>query len=76
VNLYFKRAARDAHEAHLFAETTRQAVKDKICVEKVLGSVMAAGYGSLFALMDKLLNIHDQQLSVHNVAMYPIHIIC
>jgi hypothetical protein len=75
-NLQDERVAKDAHEAHLFAETIRRAVEDKLHVEKVLGSVMATGSGSLFALMDKLLNICDQQLFAHSVVMYPIHIIC
>jgi hypothetical protein len=34
---------------------------------------LAAGYGSLFALMDKLLNIHDQQLSVQVSRMLGQH---
>jgi hypothetical protein len=34
---------------------------------------MAAGYGSLFALMDKLLNLHDQQLSAQVSRMLGQH---
>ena len=72
-NLWDKRAAKDTYEAYLFAKTTRWAVKDKLCVEKVLGSVTAAGYSSLFAFVDKLLNIYDQQLSAQLSRMLGQH---
>jgi len=78
-NLRDERAAKDACEAHLLAETTRQAVEEKhrteakLRVEKVLGSVTAAGYGSLFAFMDELLNIRDQQLSAQVSRMLGQH---
>jgi len=62
-NLRDEKVAKDAREAHLLAETTRQADEEKhrteakLSVEKVLGSVTAAGYGGLFAFMDELLNV-------------------
>jgi hypothetical protein len=65
--------AKNAHKAHLFAETTRQAVEDKLYIKKVLESVMETGYGSLFTLMNKLLNICDQQLFVQVSRMLEQH---
>jgi hypothetical protein len=61
-------------------ETTRWAIKEKhhteakLHVKKVLSlSVTTAGYSSLFAFMNKLLNIRDQQLSVQVLRMLGQH---
>ena len=37
----------------------------KARVEQVLSSITTAGYGSLYGFVDELLNIRDQQISVH-----------
>jgi hypothetical protein len=45
----------------------------KSLVEQVLRSIMAAGYQCLYDFVDKLLNVHDQQLSSHVSKMLGQH---
>jgi hypothetical protein len=57
-NLQQERAQKDQA-----ATEVRARAEAKARVEHVLGSITAAGYETLYGFVDKLLNIHDQQLS-------------
>jgi len=57
-NLQQARALKDQEAADVLAWTT-----SKAHVEQVLGSIMSAGYQSLYDFIDELLNVRDQQLS-------------
>jgi hypothetical protein len=57
-NLQQERAQKDQAAAEV-----RAWMGAKARVEQVLSSITAAGYEMLYRFVDKLLNIHDQQLS-------------
>ena len=78
-NLQAERAAKDALDAKLHEELSRKATEENYhaestsCVQHVLESITAAGYDSLYAFVDELLNIQDQQLSAQVSRMLGRH---
>ena len=67
-NLQQEQAQRD--QAAVEAKA-RAAMKHHI--EQVLGSITAAGYETLYAFVDELLNVRNQQLSSHVSKMLDQH---
>jgi hypothetical protein len=79
-NLQAERAAKDARDARLIEDLSRKAAEEKqrgdltSRVRQVLESMTAAGYDSLYAFVDELLNIRDQQLSARVSRMLGRHV--
>ena len=78
-HLQAERATKYALDAKLHEELSRKATEENYDAEStsrvqhVLESITAAGYDSLYAFVDELLNIQDQQLSAQVSRMLGRH---